>query len=308
MRTRHLVAWTVAAALLLPPVLPGTAGATEEEGQVGFQANFPAGPAYDALTASLPGLGLLLDNNGNGRTNDEYCDTNGEANLALVEASVGTLVAGGAICDALPPGGKGGVLRRAGALRNHLAGQCRRHHPVLDPGRLHRRGPDRGGVREHEDPHRVGAGEKSPGMSPDREPSPSPGVRWQDRGGPRPCNVSRPAVRGRRGVCQLREPSQGGVGARRDRSGSEAVPDGVRPLVYRLQHPGAWRHRKLRSKLRDGQRGWTAATGEARRLAHAVLTRGQDDREGGFYGASDPLVGRRHDGRQPGSGVFRCGC
>ena len=94
MRTRHLVTWTIAAALLLPPVLPGTVGATEEEGQVGFQARFPAGPAYDAMTASLAGLGLLLDANGNGKLNDEYCDTNGEANLALVEASFGTLVAG----------------------------------------------------------------------------------------------------------------------------------------------------------------------------------------------------------------------
>jgi hypothetical protein len=106
MRTRHLVAWTIAAALLLPPVLPGTAGATDEAGVVGFQPAFPSGPGYDAMTLSLKGLGLLLDANGNGKFNDEYCDTNGEANLALVEASIGTLVAGGAVCDALPPGTK----------------------------------------------------------------------------------------------------------------------------------------------------------------------------------------------------------
>lgn len=106
MRTRHLVTWVIAAALLLPPVLPGTAGATEEAGVVGFQARFPAGPAYDAMTASLGGLNLLLDANGNGKLNDEYCDTNGEANLALVEASFGTLVAGGALCDAIPTPGK----------------------------------------------------------------------------------------------------------------------------------------------------------------------------------------------------------
>jgi len=106
MRTRQLVAWTIAAASLLPLFVPATSGATEESGQVGFQPAFPTGPGYEAMTASLGGLGLLLDANGNGQTNDEYCDTNGEANLALVEASFGTLVAGGAVCDALPAGAK----------------------------------------------------------------------------------------------------------------------------------------------------------------------------------------------------------
>jgi hypothetical protein len=101
MRTRHVVASILAAALLLPLVLPVTAGATEEQAVVGVLPAFPSGADYDLMIASLPGLGLLLDTNGNGQLNDEYCDTNGEANLALVGASFGTLVAAGTLCGAL---------------------------------------------------------------------------------------------------------------------------------------------------------------------------------------------------------------
>ena len=204
MRTRHLVAWTIAAALLLPPALPVTAGATQEAGQVGFQANFPAGPGYDAMTASLAGLGLLLDTNGNGETNDEYCDTNGEAKLALVEASFGTLVAGGAVCDALPPGAKEvcyGVLSPfALTLRSNAVAiiQCSTQDGFVDAAQTEAAFENTkiliaSGLERNLRP-----------CQPAREPSPSPGVRWQGRGSPRPGGVSRPAVRGRRGVCQRR--------------------------------------------------------------------------------------------------------
>ena len=81
MNTRGLVASTVGVALLLTVVLPLTAGAAGEQAAVGFPPPFPAGARYDVLIATLPGFGLLLDTNADGKLNDEYCDTNGEADL-----------------------------------------------------------------------------------------------------------------------------------------------------------------------------------------------------------------------------------
>jgi hypothetical protein len=105
MKTRGLVASTVGVALLLTVVLPLTAGAGEERAAVGSPPPFPAGASYDALIATLPGFGLLLDTNGNGKLNDEYCDTNGEANLALVAGPYAVIQAGELACHAIPEPG-----------------------------------------------------------------------------------------------------------------------------------------------------------------------------------------------------------
>ena len=102
MKTRDLVAATIAMVLLVPVALPTRASATNEAAVIGFQPAFPTGTDYDVLTATLPGLGLLLDSNADGKLNDEYCDTNGEARLQLVGATFGVLVAAGTVCGASP--------------------------------------------------------------------------------------------------------------------------------------------------------------------------------------------------------------
>ena len=104
MRMRDLLTPIAATALLLCAVLPPSAEAGDEKAAVGSEPPYPSGTDYDIFTATLPGLGLLLDANGDGKLNDERCDSNGEARLALVGATLQTLTVAGIACNALPTG------------------------------------------------------------------------------------------------------------------------------------------------------------------------------------------------------------
>jgi hypothetical protein len=110
------------AALLLAVILPTTSGATQETAAVGRQPTLPTGPSYEIFIATLPGLGLLLDADGDGAVNDEWCDSDGEARLAIVGATFRTLVAAGTLCGALPSPAKevcyGGLAVTAAALES----------------------------------------------------------------------------------------------------------------------------------------------------------------------------------------------
>jgi hypothetical protein len=90
--------------LLLATVAPPTASAGEERATVGFAPAYPFGPSYDVFTATLPGLGFLSDTNGDGALNDERCNANSRAQVAIVDATFRILVAAGIACNALPPG------------------------------------------------------------------------------------------------------------------------------------------------------------------------------------------------------------
>jgi hypothetical protein len=81
--------------------LPLVAEAVEEKAAVGFDPPYPSGASYDVFTATLPGLGLLSDGDGDGSDNDERCDSNGEARLALVFAELQIITAAGIACNAL---------------------------------------------------------------------------------------------------------------------------------------------------------------------------------------------------------------
>lgn len=59
-----------------------------------FTPAYPSGTSYDAVVASLPGLGLLPD----GTTN--RCDTNGEAELVLVISTFNIVGAAEFLCEA----------------------------------------------------------------------------------------------------------------------------------------------------------------------------------------------------------------
>jgi hypothetical protein len=90
--------------LLLAMVAPPAALAGEERATVGFDPAYPAGPSYDVFTATLPGLGFLSDTNGDGALNDERCNANSRAQVAIVDATFRILVAAGIACNALPAG------------------------------------------------------------------------------------------------------------------------------------------------------------------------------------------------------------
>jgi hypothetical protein len=90
---------------LLAAMGPPTARAGDEPAAVGFTPAYPAGPSYDAFTATLPGLGLLSDTNGDGKVNDERCKANGRAAVAIVDATLRILTAAGIACNALPSPG-----------------------------------------------------------------------------------------------------------------------------------------------------------------------------------------------------------
>lgn len=88
--------------LFAMPSLVAEAG--DEKAAVGSQPGYPAGASYDAFTATLPGLGLLSDTNGDGVVNDERCDSNGKSELALVQGSLQVLIATGILCNLVPSG------------------------------------------------------------------------------------------------------------------------------------------------------------------------------------------------------------
>jgi hypothetical protein len=51
-----------------------------------FPPAYPAGSNYDTFRATLPGLGAMSDTNGDGSLNDERCDANFEAGVAIASA------------------------------------------------------------------------------------------------------------------------------------------------------------------------------------------------------------------------------
>lgn len=67
-----------------------------------YPPDYPSGLGYDAFVASLFGLGLLADTNGDGKTNDERCAANGvaAANITLTGLTE-TSIALQAACDSI---------------------------------------------------------------------------------------------------------------------------------------------------------------------------------------------------------------
>ena len=59
---------------------------------------------YNTFTATLNGLGALVDSDGDGRLNDERCGADYEADLQIGYSAIGSLDAVLAGCSALPPG------------------------------------------------------------------------------------------------------------------------------------------------------------------------------------------------------------
>ena len=230
MNMRGLVTSAVGVALVLSIVLPLTAGAAGEQAAVGSQPKFPTGTSYDALIATLPGLGLLLDTNGDGRLNDEYCDTNGEARVALVAGPYAVIKAGELACNAIPAPGDDvcaaalaivAVPFQANAI---VITQCSLQDGFVDSAQV------KAVLPEYQARHCLGARAQSPRLQAGREPSPPPIRRRQGGRSPRPVGVSDRAIRGSRPTL-VQSPSQQRQAAteqgRRGSRGSE-VPD--RPM------------------------------------------------------------------------------
>ena len=91
-----------------PPVLAvpldcAPAGASCERAAVGFTPAYPAGGQYDAFIGPVQGT-FIPDADADGSYADERCATNREAQMAEARSVIGTLVALGTVCEALPAG------------------------------------------------------------------------------------------------------------------------------------------------------------------------------------------------------------
>jgi hypothetical protein len=93
---------SIAGLALALSVIAPLAAAADEQAPVGFPVVYPSGASYDVFVATLPGFGLLVDTNGDGAVNDERCDPNGHANLAIVGASLQFIEVASLACLALP--------------------------------------------------------------------------------------------------------------------------------------------------------------------------------------------------------------
>jgi hypothetical protein len=85
------------------PLACAPAGTSCERAPVGFEPAYPAGGGWDAFIGPAQGFDIL-DGDGDGAFNDERCDSNREAALAEIGATLGVLVALGTACEALPAG------------------------------------------------------------------------------------------------------------------------------------------------------------------------------------------------------------
>src|SRR4029453_18378893 len=104
MGVRDLMAPSATIVAVLFAMLPLIAEAGDEKAAVGSQPGYPSGPSYDVFTATLPGLGLLVDTNGDGAVNDERCNSNGKSAQALVAGSPQGAIAAGVLCNLAPSG------------------------------------------------------------------------------------------------------------------------------------------------------------------------------------------------------------
>lgn len=98
-----LVALALAPAASAVPLACSPAGVSCERASVGFTPDYPAGGQYDTLIGPIQGS-FIPDADADGSYADERCATNREAQMAEAASVLGTLVALGTVCEALPSG------------------------------------------------------------------------------------------------------------------------------------------------------------------------------------------------------------
>ncbi|MDG2304244.1 MAG: hypothetical protein P8R42_06230 [Candidatus Binatia bacterium] len=98
---RKLVTMTVAVAILAGGFPSPCLADLQEKAAVGFEALYPSGTEYEVAVAAVNGL-LLVDGDGDGLTNDDRCDDDGEAEIAEAMAGLNILAATAPLCDAIP--------------------------------------------------------------------------------------------------------------------------------------------------------------------------------------------------------------
>ena len=112
-----------------------------------FSPAYPSGSVYDTWVASLPGLGLLSDADGDGSTADDRCSTDGESGISI---AAGTLTAAAIIGDVacnsivvilgegtnLPACIAAGILHEAENANNIVASQCSSQDGLVDSAEI----------------------------------------------------------------------------------------------------------------------------------------------------------------------------
>jgi hypothetical protein len=146
MGVRDLSAPSAIIVAVLFAMLPLLAEASDEKAAVGSNPGYPTGASYEAFTATLPGLGLLSDRNGDGAVNDDRCNVNGKSELALVQGSLQVLIAAGILCNLAPSGPPlflqeacfGGVAIAAATLQGStiVISQCQYHDGLVQSAEI----------------------------------------------------------------------------------------------------------------------------------------------------------------------------
>ena len=113
-----------------------------------FSPLYPSGDSYNVWVATLPGFGLLSDEDGNGTTVNDRCDTNGEANLGIVGAALDVAaIAGDTACNSIEGGPEmlvpkiatcaaTGILHEAAYANQIVMNQCSFQDGSVDSAEL----------------------------------------------------------------------------------------------------------------------------------------------------------------------------
>jgi hypothetical protein len=94
---------TAGSALAAVPLACAPADVSCERADVGFTPDYPSGSQYDGFIGPIQGT-FIPDADADGSYADERCATNREAQMAEARSVIGTLVALGTVCEALPSG------------------------------------------------------------------------------------------------------------------------------------------------------------------------------------------------------------
>jgi len=112
-----------------------------------YSPAYPSGSVYDTWVATLPGLGLLSDSDGDGSLANERCSTDGESGISI---AAGTLTAAAIVGDVacnsivvilgegtnLPACIAAGILHEAELANDIVANQCSSQDGLVDSAEI----------------------------------------------------------------------------------------------------------------------------------------------------------------------------
>lgn len=112
-----------------------------------FPPAYPSGSVYDTWVATLPGLGLLSDSEGDGSLANERCSTDGESGIGIAGATLNAAaIVGDVACNSivvilgegtnLPACIVAGVLHEAALANDTVGAQCSAQDGLVDSAEI----------------------------------------------------------------------------------------------------------------------------------------------------------------------------